>query len=360
MKLNKILSLLLIICIFSINAIAQDSTAVKLDDKAKKQLAQLEQKLKNIETEEKNKLKKIISELNTQQAQDSLYSPADFEAIKIKNAKRAAQNIKNRQAVVKNQIEFLKRNGYLADEMSVASEAKNNDDGNNGESFTILNKEIKIYSEDESKNNVRTKTQKDLIIAFGLNNAIPENGGLNDSPFKVGGSRFFEIGFLWSSSISKNNSLRLDYGFSFQFNGLKPEDNQIFVENADQTNLETFEFDLDKSKFRQDNLIFPVHLHVNTKKGNGDYFIRSGFNFGLGGFLGLNLNNVQKLKFDINGDNEKQKTKDDFNTNNFLYGLSAYAGFGDTTLYLTYSINPIFTDNPVDINNVQLGLRFAF
>jgi len=355
MKTFKKLSLLLLFTLLSLNSFAQDTTQVKLDDKAKMQLAQLEQKLIDIETEEKNKLKDIIAELNTQQAQDSIYSAKDFEDIKMKNAKRIAENIKNRQAIVQNQIDFLKRNGYLAEERSNL-----NSDDDEIETFTIFNKEFKIISDDDSKKKHRLSTQKDLIIAFGLNNAIPENGGLNDSPFKVGGSRFFEIGFLWSTPISKNNFLRLDYGFSFQFNGLKPEDNQIFVENGDQTNLETFEFDLDKSKFRQDNLIFPVHLHFNTKRGKGDYFTRSGFNFGLGGFVGLNLNNIQKLKFEANGEDEKQKSRDDFNTNNFLYGLSAYAGFGDTTLYFTYNINPIFKDNPVDINNVQLGLRFAF
>ncbi len=357
MKTIKKLSLLLLLSLLSLNSFAQDTTQVKLDDEAKVLLSQLKQKLKDIETEEKNKLKDIIAELNAQQAKDSIYSPKEFEEIKMKNANRIAQNIKNRQAVVQNQIELLKRNGYLEDKPNINSNSK---DGEDGESFTIFNTKFKVSSEDDSKKKVRLSTQKDLIFAFGFNNVIVEGGGLNDSPFKVGGSRFFEIGFLWSTPISKNNFLRLDYGFSFQFNGLKPEDNQIFVENGDQTDLETFEFDLDKSKFRQDNLIFPVHLHFNTKKGNGDYFVRNGFNFGLGGFLGLNLNNVQKLKFEANGDKEKEKIKDDFNTNNFLYGLSAYAGFGDTTLYLTYNINPIFEDNPVDINNVQLGLRFAF
>jgi hypothetical protein len=122
------------------------------------------------------------------------------------------------------------------------------------------------------------------------------------------------------------------------------------------------EINFDKNKFRQDNLIFPVHLHFNTKKSKrGDYYTRSGFNFGIGGFVGLNLNNITKLKFDDpSGDREKLKFKDDYNTNNFLYGLSTYAGFGDATLYLTYSLNPIFKDNPVELNNVQLGFRFAF
>lgn len=355
MKNLKSLSLLLLLFCFNFAVQAQDTTTVKLDDEAKVLLANLEQKLQQIESEEKAKLKVIIAELNAQQAKDSLYNLKDFETIKMENAKRIAQNIKNRQTILYNQIDYLKRNGRLADR----DFASNKIDGKDEETFTIFNTEIKWNSENDFNTKHRLSTQHDLVFAFGLNNTIPSPGGINDSPFKFGGSRFFEIGYLWSTPISKNNALRLDYGFSFQFNGLKPENNQIFLEDGDQTVLEAFEFNLDKSKFRQDNLIFPLHLHFNTKKGNGDYYIRSSFNFGLGGFIGLNLNNIQKLKYKANGDKEKQKYKDDYNTNNFLYGLSAYAGFGDTTLYLTYHINPIFKDNHVDLNNVQLGLRFA-
>jgi len=363
MRTINLFILLFTFSLMPLNALAQDSTAVKLDAKAKVELAKLEKKLQEIETEEKNKLKKIISELNAQQAKDSLYSPKDFEAIKLENAERIARNIKNRQAIVQNQIDFLKRNGYLSDDASI-----DNDDNEEKsiESIEISNGRIDFSWKDEEDKKYRNRTQSDLIFAFGLNNAIPSNGGINDSPFKVGGSRFFEIGYLWSTPLGKTNFFRLDYGFSFQFNGLKPEDDLIFFEDGDQTVLDNFvrdgqEINLDKNKFRQDNLIFPIHLHMNTKRSrNGDYFTRSGFNIGFGGFVGLNLNNIQKLKYDFNGDNEKDKFKDDYNTNNFLYGLSAYAGFGDVNLYFTYSLNPIFENNPVDINNVQLGLRFAF
>lgn len=365
MKTINYFILLFALSLMPFNGWAQDTTSVKLNAKAKMQLAQLEQKLQEIETEEKNKLKKIISELNAQQAKDSLYSAKDLEAMKMENAERIAQNIKNRQAIINNQIDFLKRNGYLSDESVLNEKGK---DGEDGESITIFNSSFKVKTNDESDKKHRMRTQSDLIFAFGFNNAIPGDGGINDSPFKVGGSRFFEIGYLWSTSLDKKNFLRLDYGFSFQFNGLKPENDQVFREDGDQTILDDFIRDdqvinLDKSKFRQDNLIFPVHLHFNTKRSsNGDYFTRSGFNFGLGGFVGLNLNNIQKLKYDFNGDNEKDKLKDDYNTNNFLYGLSAYAGFGDMTLYMTYSMNQIFENNPdaTNFNNVQLGLRFAF
>jgi hypothetical protein len=375
MKTIKLLTILLTICIIPFAGIAQDSTSVKLDKKAKLKLELLEQKLQQIETEEKAKLKKIIAELNVQQAEDSIYSKADFEAIKMENAKRTAENIANRQEIIKNQIDFLKRNGYVSEEANISMVSNNGEDGVQGKaiissgtkSIEITESGIDFSWQDEDDEHYRNSTQKDIFIAYGLNNAIPSEGGFNETPFKIAGSRFFEIGVLFSTPITKSNFMRLDYGLSFQFNGLKPEDNLIYFEDGDQTVLDRFEFqgeeiDFRKNKFRQDNLIFPVHLHFNTKKSKkGDYFTRSGFNFGMGGFVGLNLNNITKLKFDApDGGREKLKFRDDYNTNNFLYGLSAYAGFGDATLYMTYSLNPIFKDNPVELNNVQLGFRFAF
>ncbi len=361
MKTIKFLFLILSITCINYNVIAQDSTAVKLDDKAKAVLVKLEQKLAEIENEEKAKLKEIIAKLNTQQANDSIYSPEDFEAIKLKNAERIAENIKNRKAIVQNQIDFLKRNGYLADELK-------SDDLNDDDIVKVFGVQVEVDRNKKRRAKRKAKlTTRDMFIAFGLNNAIVEDGGLNDSPFKVGGSRFFEIGYQWSTRLTKNNFMRLNYGFSFQFNGLKPEDDQIYFEDGNQTVLDSYQIegvniDFDKNKFRQDNLIFPVHLQFNTSSydyKDGSTYHTDKFNFGLGGFVGVNLNNIQKLKFEApNGDDEKVKFKDDYNTNNFLYGLSAYAGFGDKTLYITYSLNTIFKDNPVSLNNVQLGFRW--
>ena len=69
-------------------------------------------------------------------------------------------------------------------------------------------------------------------MAVGLNNAIAEGQEIGDSDFKIGGSRFFEIGWAWKTRVfEESNWLRLKYGISFQFNGLKPTENRYFVEN---------------------------------------------------------------------------------------------------------------------------------
>jgi len=377
MKTLKVITLLLSLTCFTLSVNAQDTTAVKLDDNTKELLAKLENRLVDIEKEERQRLKDIIAKLNEQQANDQLYSPEDFQALKVKNAERTAKNIKMRQAIVQSQINFLKANGYLADELKgldkqdpnvsedVLVTVTDNDDIVRVNAFGLniqTGPEVKITRIKRKK-----VTKSDLFIAFGLNNVIVDGGGINDSPIKIGGSRFFEIGYQFSTRLRADNFLRLNYAFSFQFNGLKPDDNQYFVDNGETTDLQDFVvqgqvINPKKSKFRQDNLIFPVHLQFNTSKrgfdGEQNYY-SDRFNFGIGGFVGLNLNNIQKMKYDFMGDSEKDKLKGSYNTNNFLYGLSAYAGFGDLTLYMTHNLNPLFKNNPVDWRNIQLGLRWV-
>ncbi len=84
----------------------------------------------------------------------------------------------------------------------------------------------------------------------------------------------------------------------------------------------------------------------------------SGFKMGFGGFLGLNVKTKQVLKYHLNDVKIKDIKKGDFNVNNFLYGLNAFIGYRDTSVFMRYYINPIFKNNVIDQNNVTLGLRF--
>jgi len=45
-----------------------------------------------------------------------------------------------------------------------------------------------------------------MVLAFGLNNAIVEGESFDDSPYKIGGSRFFEIGWAWKTRVFKNSN----------------------------------------------------------------------------------------------------------------------------------------------------------
>lgn len=207
------------------------------------------------------------------------------------------------------------------------------------------------------------RTSMNLLLAAGLNNAIESGESIDDSDFKFWGSRFFEIGLAWNTRVFEDsNWLRLKYGFSFQFNGLKPTDNRFFVENEDITELETYPTELKKAKFRMDNLVIPLHFEFGPSTrieddGTAVYDTYGKFKMGVGGYAGFSVGERQKLKYENNGNPVKEKQKGDFNTNDFIYGVSTYIGWGATSLYAKYDLNSIFEEPNTELNNISLGLR---
>lgn len=317
---------------------SQESNKEKLFEKQKQEII----------TEEKEKLRRKVEMYNAQ-LENKVITQEDAEKLKKEAAKLHAKNIENRLAILENELEFQERNEGSGNMVSIEF-------GSDGKVLQVVSTE-----KDRKYDN---RTTSDLVIAAGFNNALEEGQSLNDSDFKIGGSRFFEIGWAWKTRVFDNsNWLRLKYGFSFQFNGLKPTDNRYFVENEGITELEEFDFDLDKSKFRMDNLVIPVHFEfgpstktetAKTIRYNADGKLK----LGLGGYAGLNIGERQKLKYSVDGDKKKDKLKGSYNTNNFVYGLSGYLGWGGATLYAKYDLNPIFQDPNIELHNVSIGLRF--
>ena len=111
-------------------------------------------------------------------------------------------------------------------------------------------------------------------------------------------------------------------------------------------------------------LTAPVHLEFDFTKvktnTEGKRLFRSheSVRFGIGGYLGIRVKSKQILEYNENGHDVTVKEKGGFNTNDFIYGVSTYLGYGATSLYLKYDLNPLFKDNAVKQNNISLGVRF--
>jgi hypothetical protein len=228
---------------------------------------------------------------------------------------------------------------------------------------------LKYYkTEKERQERLSKRTTSQFVFALGLNNLITKGENIEKSDFRVAGSHFYEWGLTYNSRIFKNhNLLHAKYGFSVMYNNLRPTDNRLFVKNGNQTELQTAAVDLKESRFRNVQLVFPAHLEFDftPKKLSNDgtktyYRTHESFRVGLGGYGGFNLKSKQITRYELDGDKVKDKQKGDFNTSNFVYGLSGYIGYGQTSLYLKYDMNPLFKDNAVDQNNISLGLRFDF
>ncbi|WP_350290482.1 hypothetical protein [uncultured Croceitalea sp.] len=357
--MKKITTILVGLMLFFLiqNVIAQNSDYQKKIEILKKQKEKITQ-------QEKQALKLEIGEINKRVERGSI-SSSEAKELKMEIAKKRALNIENRLAIIDNKIALLERN----EDVLVVGEAENSitelEIGLGRLIFDDPNFEIRFGRKDRIKKyKYDRRTYSDFVMAIGLNNAIIEGQSLDDSPYKIGGSRFFELGVQWRTRVFRNsNFMRLNYGFSFQFNGLKPDNNQFFLENGGQTELQEFDLQLRKSKLRMDNLVFPVHFEFGPSKFRETektirYSIHKQFRFGIGAYGGFNIGTRQKLKYDFNGERVKDKFKRDYNTSDLIYGLSAYTGVGGTLLYIKYDLNPIFKDAAVEQRNISLGLRF--
>jgi len=322
--------------------------------KNKKNIEMLERVKTTIENEEREHLKTEVEAINLRLNNGEII---ETTATKLKKeaAKKAALNIENRIAIVDNKIEMFKRNDYGLN--------RTKEDHKFG--VVINNKSFITFIDEKNKpKKYDRRTTSDLVLAFGLNNAIVKGDNLDNSPYKFGGSRFFEIGWAWKTRVFKNsNFLRFKYGYSFQINGLKPNDNQYFVNQNGQTMLEVFPENLKKSKLSITNLVFPVHFEFGPSKKieKDDYFrysTRNKFKIGVGGYAGFNIGTRQKLKYSVDGNRQKDKIKGGLNATNLVYGISSYIAVGSTALYVKYDLSPIFKDQIADQNNISLGVRF--
>lgn len=347
------------IVVLTLSMVAQVFAQETFEQRAKV----IAQNIEKITTEEKEALKKEVEDINQQLERGSITSAQAQEA-KEKLAVQRAKNIEERTA-----LEEQKLTALVKDKVDGKIEQ-------NQDSLSFGKNRIYIRWERDSDYTKKTcsypgeqRTTSQFVFAFGLNNVITDGSfsSLDDSDFRVWGSHFYEWGVTWNTRIFKNdNLLHAKYGFSFMYNNLRPTQNRYFVKEGNQTFLETANVNLNESRFRNVQLVLPLHLEfdLTPKKVNedGTYRFRTHehIRFGIGGYTGLNFKTKQILRYREDDILVRTKERGDFNVSNFVYGLSAYLGCGPISLYAKYDLNPLFKNNPIEQNNVSFGLRFDF
>lgn len=338
---------------------------VLAQDPNKDKIRELEAEREAIVKQEKEALKVEVAQINTR-SESGTISPEEADRLKKEAAEIRARNIEDRTAIVDNRIRLYSRNGTVRTDSMERSLRKNVErleigiGATDDEGETLFG--VSYRSGRPERPREARRTTSDPVFVFGLSNVLVD-GSLNDSPFKIGGSRFAELGWAWRTRLLPNsNVLRLVYGASFQFNGYRPTDNRYFEVQNGIPELVAYPYPLSKSKFRTDNLVVPVYLELGPSKRVQDedylkYSTTNKFRVGLGGYAGLNLGARQKLKYDREGHREKDKLKEDYQTTNFVYGLSGYIGVGFAQLYVKYDLNPLFHRGPTDMNAISFGIR---
>lgn len=350
---NFTIYLALSLCLFASKMVAQET----FESKAKA----IADKIENITKEEKATLKSEVEAVNVQLENGSI-TKEQADSKKKDLAQARATIIENRVAVAQEELKDLvqqKVNGKITDTKDADS------------SKVRIGKRLVLTYENDSVRRKKhyeyreRRTTSQFVFALGLNNVVTD-GSVDNSDFKFAGSRFYEWGLSYNSRLFKNdNLLHLKYGVSVMYNDLRPTENRVFAVNGNQTTLQTSTIDLKSARFRNVYLVAPLHLEFDfTKKKEKDgknYFnTHNSFRLGVGGYAGIRIKSKQKIEYEIDDVDYDEKAKGDFNASNFIYGLSAYVGYKETSLYIKYDLNPLFQDNVVKQNNVSLGVRFDF
>ncbi len=340
------LSLVAYLCLILTTAQAQETFEMRA-----KAIAE---KIEKITQEEKSALKVEVEAISEQQENGAITKQqADDQKLAI--AEKRAKNIEDRSAIAQTELRELVQDKVDGKIQSGTTKKYGKSIylafGDNGADTTNV----------VTRKTSRTASQ--FVFATGLNNVVTNNS-LSPSDYKTWGSHFYEWGVTWNTRIAKeNNLLHAKYGLSLMYNNLRPSADRIFVEDGDQTILQTSATNIKDSRFRNVYLVVPLHLEFDFSKNDAsvtsDQFVtHNGFRVGLGGYAGGNIKSKQIVRYDANGHDFRVREKGDFNVNDFIYGVSAYVGYRGTSLYMKYDLNPIFKNNVVEQNNVSLGIRF--
>lgn len=335
------------LCLLATKLNAQETFEERVSDIAKN--------MERITKQQKDSLKIEVDQVNAL-LENGTINKTEADSRKQQLADKRARNIEEQVAAEEQKLSELVNDKV---DGKVASDTKSKF------VFSYKKSEKNDEANDTVKKYSHKRTTSQFVFAIGVNRLVTD-GTIDNDNFKWR-SDFYEWGLTLNTRLAKNNNLlHLKYGLSLQYNNLRPANNMIFEKQNGQTVLVDSGLDLDVSRLRYVNLVVPVHLEFDftPKKVNGDktYFpSHESFRVGLGGFAGVNVKEKQIIKYeDAAGNDVKSKTKGDFNVNDFVYGLSAYVGYGQYSFYAKYDLQPVFANNAVDQNNLSLGMRFDF
>lgn len=338
-----------LLCLLATKMAAQEKTTFE---------ARAKEISKNIETitkQQKDSLKIEVEAVNVK-LENKEITEEQAEAQKQQYAEKRAKNIETKVAVEEQKLDALVKDQV---DGKVTAERKKS--------------KFQIIFEEGDNDTITTgvtrydykRTTSQFVYALGFNRLVSD-GKIDNDNFEDR-SDFYEVGVAWNTRLfTNNNLLHLKYGLSLQYNNLRANDNRMFAVDGNKTILVDSGVDVNVARLRYVNLVVPVHLEFDftPKKvvDNKTYYpIHKSFRVGMGGYAGVNVKEKQILKYDDSDDNKvKQKTKGDFNVNDFVYGVSAYIGYSDISLYAKYDLQTVFQNNDIDQNNLSLGIRFDF
>jgi hypothetical protein len=219
--------------------------------------------------------------------------------------------------------------------------------------------------QDDDCNNCISKTNNAVWSGFGLT----ANGFLNaQDQLTTGGELgFLELDPARSIGVQLNllekrfpiikGFLGLTTGLGIQWNRYALKGNYD-ITSVNDTIFGTLNTNINYSKNTLSSayLQAPLLLQINTSKNPSESWTISAGVVG-----GIRVGGYHKTKWEIDGNENKDKTKDDFNFRPFSASLMALVGYGDWNLYMTYNLTDVFNEgSALSLRGVNAGILLSF
>jgi hypothetical protein len=178
-----------------------------------------------------------------------------------------------------------------------------------------------------------------LRVQFGFNFLVDHPDSMNTGFW---GSKAFNAQYLYSVRLGES-AFSLHPGFGIGTDKFSFEENVTLMRNTDGSitiePLEPGEYgEVKKTKLATTYFEVPLELQFHFNKDN----FKKSIKLGVGGKVGVLLSSHTKVNYKFLGENQKLKTKDNFNLNRFRYGLQASLGVAGISAYFYYGLNDMF------------------
>ncbi|BAO54346.1 porin family protein [Nonlabens marinus] len=317
----------------------------------RKNIDALVEKKRIYESNQRTQLAERIEEIDERVNKIDAYTQEMAQRDKEGTAEQFAERINKHNRLIDAQIEFEKVTTKLSNGEGNAVVADFGDG---------VNIRIKNRNKEADKN---VNTTSGLSLGFGYNFINGDDLGIDD--FSYANNNYFSVGVYWLTALNKSQTVRFKYGIEYQSQGTELNGNRAFtISDPDNTQIQRLSFDADKAKFRQDQLVFPLHFEIGgtNRKEYEDGRVRfdnyKKFKIGLGGYAGFNMSSRLKYKYELSGDDIKQTTINAFDNNVLLYGVDAYVGIDDFSIFGRMALNDIFDTGSVDGQYMAFGVRW--
>lgn len=142
------------------------------------------------------------------------------------------------------------------------------------------------------------------------------------------------LGLEYNNYELRHNVALNSYGGSHVYDNVTPFNNSYTWGEPDTARVYS------KNRFKTYYLNAPLLLEINT----GQHKNKS-FHLSAGAIVGYKFKTKMKYVYQENGDTQKYKDNQDFNTNPFRVSLTARVGYGWLNFFGTYSLTPLFEKN---------------